>query len=69
MATDYFNLPEGVEDILSERALELENLRRTLIDLYSQKGFSLDYPSIIEFADSNGGEAVSYTHLTLTTKA
>ena len=48
MTTDYFNLPDGVEDILSERALELESLRRTLIDLYSKKGFSLVYPSIIE---------------------
>ena len=48
MTSGYFNLPGGVEDILSERALELENLRRTLIDLYSQKGFSLVYPSIIE---------------------
>ena len=59
MTSGYFNLPGGVEDILSERALELENLRRTLIDLYSQKGFSLVYPSIIEFADSIGGEVNS----------
>ena len=65
MTTDYFNLPEGVEDILSERALELESLRRSLIDLYSKKGFNLVYPSIIEYADSIG--AVSYTHLTLPT--
>ena len=56
MTSGYFNLPGGVEDILSGRALELENLRRTLIDLYSQKGFSLVYPSIIEFADAIGGE-------------
>ena len=59
MTSGYFNLPGGVEDILSERALELENLRRTLIDLYSQKGFSLVYPSIIEFADAIGGEVNS----------
>ena len=59
MTSGYFNLPGGVEDILSERALELENLRRTLIDLYSQKGFSLVYPSIIEFADAIGGEVDS----------
>jgi len=26
MTSGYFNLPGGVEDILSERALELENL-------------------------------------------
>ena len=56
MTTDYFNLPDGVEDILSERALELESLRRTLIDLYSKKGFSLVYPSIIEHADAIGGD-------------
>ena len=59
MTSGYFNLPGGVEDILSERALELENLRRTFIDLYSQKGFSLVYPSIIEFADAIGGEVNS----------
>ncbi len=59
MTTDYFNLPEGVEDILSERALELESLRRTLIDLYSKKGFSLVYPSIIEYADAIGGDVNS----------
>ena len=59
MTSGYFNLPGGVEDILSERALDLENLRRTLIDLYSQKGFSLVYPSIIEFADAIGGEVNS----------
>jgi len=59
MTTDYFNLPDGVEDILSERALELESLRRTLIDLYSKKGFSLVYPSIIEYADAIGGDVNS----------
>ena len=59
MTSGYFNLPGGVEDILSERALELENLRRTLIDFYTKKGFSLVYPSIIEFADALGGEVNS----------
>ena len=59
MTSGSFNLPGGVEDILSERALELENLRRSLIDCYSQKGFSLVYPSIIEFADAIGGEVNS----------
>ncbi len=59
MTSGYFNLPGGVEDILSERALELENHRRTLIDLYSQKGFNLVYPSIIEYSDAIGGEANS----------
>ncbi len=59
MTSGSLNLPGGAEDILSERALELENLRRALIDLYSQKGFSLVYPSIIEYADAIGGEVNS----------
>jgi ATP phosphoribosyltransferase regulatory subunit len=59
MTSGSFNLPGGAEDILSDRAHELENLRRSLIDFYSQKGFSLVYPSIIEFADSIGGEVNS----------
>jgi ATP phosphoribosyltransferase regulatory subunit len=59
MPASLFNLPGGVEDILSDRAIDLENLRRSLIDLYSQKGFSLVYPSIIEFADAIGGEVNS----------
>ena len=59
MSASLFNLPGGVEDILSDRAIDLENLRRSLIDLYSQKGFSLVYPSIIEFADAIGGEVNS----------
>ena len=59
MSASLFNLPGGVEDILSDRANDLENLRRSLIDLYSQKGFSLVYPSIIEFADAIGGEVNS----------
>ena len=33
MTSGYFNLPGGVEDILSERALELENLRNNIDNL------------------------------------
>ena len=45
-------LPEGVEEILPTEALELEMLRRKLIDDFTAKGFSLVMPPIMEFADA-----------------
>ena len=49
------NLPDGVEDITSSEAIELENLKRSLLDFYQSKNFQLTYPSLIEFADAIGG--------------
>ncbi len=59
MTESLFNLPEGVEDILPDRAQELESLKRSLLDLYSSKKFQLIYPSIIEYADALGGDVNS----------
>lgn len=50
------NLPNGVEDITSVEALELEGLKRSLLDYYQSENFQLTYPSLIEFADTIGGD-------------
>ena len=50
------NLPNGVEDITSVEALELEGLKRSLLDYYKSENFQLTYPSLIEFADTIGGD-------------
>ena len=56
MPTNSSNLPDGVEDITAPDSLELETLRRSLIDFYQTKSFQLTYPSLVEFAYAIGGE-------------
>ena len=56
MPSNSSNLPDGVEDLTAPDSLELETLRRSLIDFYQSKSFQLPYPSLIEFADAIGGE-------------
>ena len=56
MPSNSSNLPDGVEDLTAPDSLELETLRRSLIDFYQSKSFQLTYPSLIEFADEIGGE-------------
>ena len=45
-------LPEGVEEILPTEALQLEMLRRKLIDDFTSRDFSLVMPPVMEFVDS-----------------
>ena len=45
-------LPEGVEEILPERAAVIEGLRRRLLDLYPRWGYELVFPPLIEFLES-----------------
>lgn len=45
-------LPDGVEEILPERALAMESLRRQLLDLFARWGYQLVSPPLIEFLDS-----------------
>ena len=52
MPSNSSNLPDGVEDLTAPDSLELETLRRSLIDFYQSKSFQLTYPSLIEFACS-----------------
>ena len=55
MPSNSSNLPDGVEDLTSLDASELETLKRSLIDFYQSKNFQLTYPSLVEFADAIGG--------------
>ena len=45
-------LPDGVEEVLPERARAIEQLRRRALDLYQSWGYELVYPPLIEFLES-----------------
>jgi len=49
---DRWLLPDGVEDILPERAARIESVRRRLVDLYKRWGFELVIPPLLEYTDS-----------------
>ena len=51
-ATDRWLLPDGIEDILPDRALDVERLRRRLLDLYHCWGYDLVIPPLAEFTAS-----------------
>ena len=45
-------LPEDIADVLPAQARKVENLRRTILDLYQSYGYELVSPPILEFLDS-----------------
>lgn len=45
-------LPEGIEEILPSEAMQLEKLRRDVIDSLLSKNFQLVMPPLMEFVDS-----------------
>ncbi len=45
-------LPEGIEEVLPERAVRLEALRRRLLDVLDRRGFNLVLPPLVEFLDA-----------------
>lgn len=49
---DRWLLPDGVEDILPDRADRIEWLRRALVDLYRVWGYELVIPPLLEYTDS-----------------
>ncbi len=49
---DRWLLPDGVDEVLPERAQEVEYLRRQLLDLYDIWGYDLVIPPMVEFTDS-----------------
>jgi ATP phosphoribosyltransferase regulatory subunit len=49
---DRWLLPEGVEEMLPAAAQNLEQLRRSLVNLYTSWGYELVIPPLIEFLDS-----------------
>jgi ATP phosphoribosyltransferase regulatory subunit len=47
-----WQLPEGVDELTDGRALAFERVRRQLIDLYTDKGFGLVIPPMVENIES-----------------
>ncbi len=47
-----WQLPEGIDELIGDRALVLEHTRRQLIDLYIDKGFNLVVPPMVENIES-----------------
>ncbi|MGE5338336.1 MAG: ATP phosphoribosyltransferase regulatory subunit [Gemmatimonadota bacterium] len=45
-------LPEGISDVLPQEARRLEQMRRTLLDLFAHWGYELVIPPLIEYVDS-----------------
>jgi len=52
MSQQRWMLPEGVEESLAPNAWALEDLRRTLLDHYRQRGYDLILPPLIEHLDA-----------------
>jgi ATP phosphoribosyltransferase regulatory subunit len=49
---DSWLLPEGIEEILPQEAMYLENLRRSILQLFTCWGYELVIPPMIDFIDS-----------------
>lgn len=45
-------MPEGIEEVLPERARRLEMLRRRLLDVLDRRGFDLARPPLVEYLDA-----------------
>jgi ATP phosphoribosyltransferase regulatory subunit len=49
---DSWLLPDGIEEILPQEAMVLENLRRNILQLFNCWGYDLVIPPMIDFIDS-----------------
>jgi ATP phosphoribosyltransferase regulatory subunit len=49
---DRWLLPDGIEEILPNQALQIERLRRQVLDLYHCWGYDLVIPPLVEFTES-----------------
>jgi ATP phosphoribosyltransferase regulatory subunit len=52
-----WSLPDGVDELLPPKALEIEILRRSLIDQYIDAGYAFIIPPLLELSETIGGEA------------
>ncbi|MDZ7841446.1 MAG: ATP phosphoribosyltransferase regulatory subunit [Gammaproteobacteria bacterium] len=50
--SDQWLLPEGIEEVLPDRAARLERLRRRLLDVLDRRGFNLVRPPLVEYLDA-----------------
>lgn len=50
--TNRWVLPEGIEEVLPAQAMQLEGLRRRLIDMYTSWGYDLVMPPLVEYLES-----------------
>ena len=50
--TNRWVLPEGIEEVLPAQAIQLEGLRRRLIDMYTSWGYDLVMPPFVEYLES-----------------
>ena len=49
---DPWLLPDGIEEVLPEKARRLESMRRSILDLFGVWGYELVMPPLAEFLDS-----------------
>ncbi|MFV1993360.1 MAG: ATP phosphoribosyltransferase regulatory subunit [Acidiferrobacterales bacterium] len=49
---DPWLLPDGIEEVLPEKARRLESMRRSILDLFDVWGYELVMPPLAEFLDS-----------------
>lgn len=49
---DPWLLPDGIEEVLPEKARRLESMRRSVLDLFDAWGYELVMPPLAEFLDS-----------------
>jgi len=49
---DRWLLPDGIGEVLPEQAMQVETLRRKLLDLYQTWGYELVIPPLMEFTES-----------------
>jgi len=52
MNNAHWLLPEGIDELLPPKALQLERIRRDLLDLFDSWGYDLVQPPIIEYLES-----------------
>ena len=52
-----WSLPDGVDELLPPKAIEVETLRRSLIDEYINSGYEFIIPPLLELSETIGGEA------------
>ena len=52
-----WSLPDGVDELLAPKALEVEKLRRKLVDLYVASNYVFIIPPLLELSETLGGEA------------